>query len=107
MELYHVHFAAFEEIDIFAKNKTEAESLVDTYLGLNSAPNSDYTISAPIGLLELDQLGYYQLLAAAAKNADGRAVYDRQTGWTIEPLWKYPLIPKSGHKRQSAGDDLR
>jgi hypothetical protein len=98
LELYHIRFAEFEEIDIFAKNKTEAAYLVDICLGLNSATNSDYLISDPIGLPPLDTLGHYQLLAAAAQNAEGRAVYDRETGWSIVPLWKLPLTPKPGQK---------
>lgn len=100
-----MHFAEFEEIDIFAKNMTEAECLVDIYLGLNSATNSDYLICDAIGLPQLDQVGHYQLLAAAAKNAEGRALYDRETGWTIVPLWKHPLTPKSGEKRQNINDN--
>lgn len=101
MNLYHVLFAEFEDIAIFAKNDDEAQRLVDKYLLIHLGTSRRYQISHPIDLLHVSRTEFYQLQGALAKNVHGLGVYDSTNGWNILPLSQHTLRPKtevgSGH----------
>ena len=95
MQLFHLQFIEFEDLAIFAKNAREAQVLVDQYLSSNFVEGTRYQISHPIHFSHVSRLEFYQLQAALAINVQGRGVYDRGMGWTIEPLCQYALSSKS------------
>lgn len=102
MNLYHVQFGDYEGLAIFAESSEQAEHLVDIFLASNSAEDTYFKLSEPVGLPYISQLEHCQLQATLDLNVQGCGVYNRQTGWQIVRPWQYPIARISRYKHDDA-----